>query len=178
MELFWHAASVGSSLLSLALLAFGSYGLWIGGHGGYTGILPSICIFSQLGLINILLFLLLVNPSPFSFVTQLDICKEMASICARTSTKHALQLFDSCCMACCHFPYSSSARVGGHPYRSSGKEHNWFSCYNDGCCFSFIILLYNALVENTVAKLKYVICSFSWLFSIYFSRGLEIESMQ
>ena len=50
MELFWHAASVGSSLLSLALLAFGSYGLWIGGHGGYTGILPSICIFFSIGL--------------------------------------------------------------------------------------------------------------------------------
>lgn len=117
--------------------------------------------FSQLSLTNILLFLLLVNVFPLSFVTQLDICKEMANICARTSTKHTLQLFDSFCMACCHFPYSSSACVGEHPYRSSGKEHNWFSCYNGGCCFAFVILLYNALVENTMAKLKYVICSLS-----------------
>lgn len=97
--------------------------------------------------------------SPLCFVTQLDICKKMASICARTSTKHTLQFFYSFCMACCHFPNSSSACVGEHTYRSSGKEHNWFSCYNGGCCFAFVILLYNALVENTMAKLKYVICS-------------------
>lgn len=44
-ELFWHAASVGSSSLSLALSAFGFYGLWIGGHGGYTGILQKFYIF-------------------------------------------------------------------------------------------------------------------------------------
>lgn len=97
----------------------------------------------------------------FCFVIQLDICKEMANICARTSTKHTLQLFDSFCMACCHFPYSCSARVGKHPYYSSGKEHNWFSCYNGGCCFASVILLYNALVENTMAKLKYAIFALS-----------------
>lgn len=123
----------------------------------YLGVFVSFSI----GIINILLFLLLVDLFPFSFVSQLDICQEMANICARTSTKHTLQPFDSCCMACCHFPYNSSACVGEHPYRSSGKEHNWFSCYNDGCCFAFVILLYNALVENTMAKLKYVICSLS-----------------
>lgn len=44
-ELFWHAASVGSSSLSLALSAFGFYGLWIGGHGGYTGMLQKFYIF-------------------------------------------------------------------------------------------------------------------------------------
>ena len=117
--------------------------------------------FFSIGLINILLFLLLVNPSPFSFVTQLDICKEMASICARTSTKHPVQFVDSFCLARRHFPYSSAARVGKFPYCSSGKEHNWFSYNNGGYCFAFVILLYNALVENTMAKFKYVICSLS-----------------
>lgn len=109
----------------------------------------------------VLFCLYLLTFFSFCFATQLDICKEMANICARTSTKHTLQPFDSFCMACCHFPYSSSARVGKHPYCSSGKEHNWFSCYNGGCCFASVILLYNAVVENTMAKLKYAIFALS-----------------
>jgi hypothetical protein len=97
-----------------------------------------------------------INCFSFHFVIQLDICKEMAGICARTSTKHLVQLFDSFCLAHHHFPNSSGTHVGKRPYCSSGKEHNWFSYNNGGHCFASVILLYNALVENTMAKFKYV----------------------
>jgi hypothetical protein len=92
----------------------------------------------------------------------------MASICTRSSAKHTVQPFDPYCMASRHFPNSSRASVGKHPYLSYGKKHNWFGCYNGWGCFASIILLYNALVEDTMAKLKYVLCSLCWFFNLSF----------
>lgn len=56
----------------------------------------------------------------------------------------------------CYFTSGGAYCLGMLVDSYTGSRHNWFSCCNGWSCSTFGILFCNALVENTMAKLKYV----------------------
>lgn len=100
--------------------------------------------------ITFLIFLLL------KFYFQLDFCSEVAKYLARSSTSFTLWFPESVCMDCCCFPNSGAYYLGFLVDYNIGSRPNWFGCNNGGHCSITGILFYYAVVENTMAKLKYV----------------------
>lgn len=64
-------------------------------------------------------------------------------------------------MADCYLSNRGAYYMGKLVNHNIGTGHNWFSCNNGWYCSFVSILLNHALVENTVAKLKYVSSTFS-----------------
>ena len=86
---------------------------------------------------------------------QLDLCQKMAECLARTTARSIVRLPLSLCMGGRDFSSCGSYHLGQLVDRDTGARHNWSSC-NYGWNCSFIGFLFNyALVENTMAKLKY-----------------------
>lgn len=93
----------------------------------------------------------------FCAFPQLDLCSKMAGTFTWTSTGSTLQFplhlgMDNCCFSC-----RSAYLVGILVDLDTWTGYNWFSCNNGWHCSSFGILFDNALVENPMAKLKYVL---------------------
>lgn len=59
-------------------------------------------------------------------------------------------------MGYCYFTSGGAYCLGMLVDYDTGERYNWFSRCNGWSCSTFGILLCNALVENTMAKLKYV----------------------
>lgn len=92
----------------------------------------------------------------FSF--QLDICQKMASYLARAASPFALWYLESVCMDGCYFSSCGAYFLGMVVDCNIGSRYNWVGCNNGWYCSSFGILFNHALVENTMAELKYVFC--------------------
>lgn len=60
-------------------------------------------------------------------------------------------------MDCCHFSSSSAHHMGMLVDSNSRSRHYWFGSNHGWDCSSFGILFNHAMVENTVAKLKYAL---------------------
>lgn len=91
-------------------------------------------------------------------LVQLDLRSKMARIFTWTSAGNILWFPLPLCMDNCHFSSCSAYFVGMLVDHDTRTGYNWFSCNNGWHCSSFGILFCNALVENTVAKFKYVLC--------------------
>ena len=59
-------------------------------------------------------------------------------------------------MDSCYFASGGAYCLGMLVDCDTGERYNWLSCCNGWSCSTFGILFRNALVENTMAKLKYV----------------------
>lgn len=59
-------------------------------------------------------------------------------------------------MDCCGFSSSDINHLGEFTHRDTGTRCDWISYNNGRFGFFTLILFNNALVENTMAKLKYV----------------------
>lgn len=87
---------------------------------------------------------------------QLDICKEMARDYTRVSLKCNMQFAVSVCMGCRPFSNCCSNSMGKFSHCTFGPKYYWFGCDNGWHCSVASFLFDNALVEDTMAKLKYV----------------------
>lgn len=94
---------------------------------------------------------------PLYFAFQLDLCQKMACHSKRTPAWYAMwvSFFDS--MDDCRISYCGSYNMGKLVDCDIGPGFDWFGCYNGGYCSLVGFLLNHALVENPVAKLKYVL---------------------
>lgn len=63
----------------------------------------------------------------------------------------------SLCMDDCNFTSGGTYFMGKLVDFDIRSRHNWSGCYNGWSCSCFGILFDYALVENTMAKLKYVL---------------------
>ena len=90
----------------------------------------------------------------------------MAKYLARSSTPFALRFSESFCMGCCCFSNSGAYNLGLLVDCYIGSRSDWFGCDNGWYCSSIGFLFNYAVVENSVAKLKYV---FYGLFVIAYS---------
>ncbi|KAL6506586.1 Calpain-type cysteine protease dek1 [Orobanche gracilis] len=95
---------------------------------------------------------LLVNRS--ENLEGLDLCKKMASLLARTSAWIIMWSSNPMRMDNCYIASRGACYMGMLVNSDIRTRHNWSSCYNGWSCFTFGILFGNALVENTMAKLK------------------------
>lgn len=98
---------------------------------------------------------------PFIYFTffnpQLDICKRMARNYPRAPIKCSLRFAIYVCMGDCSFSNCSCNGMGKYTYCTFESEYNWIGC-NNGRHSSFVgLLFYHALVEDTMAKLKYAL---------------------
>ena len=92
-------------------------------------------------------------------VFQLDLCKKMAEHLARTTAGCIMRIPISLCMDSCYFSGCRSYRLGMLVDCDIGPRYNWSGSHNGWDC-SVIGFLFNyALVENAMAKLKYVLPS-------------------
>lgn len=80
----------------------------------------------------------------------------MAKFLARPSTSFALRTSESICMDYCYFTNSGAYNLGILVDCNIGSGPNWFGCNNGWHCSVIGFLFHYALVENAVAKLKYV----------------------
>lgn len=88
---------------------------------------------------------------------QLGICKKMAKYITRTSAGCNMSSSVSVGMDGCFISSCCAYHVGMLVDCNTWSGYSW-SGYNNGWNCSFIGLLFNhALVENTMAKLKYVL---------------------
>ena len=70
--------------------------------------------------------------------------------------KCTMQFSISVCMGDCSLSHRSGDGMGKYTYCTFESEYNWIGC-NNGRHSSFVgLLFYHALVEDTMAKLKYV----------------------
>lgn len=89
-------------------------------------------------------------------VFQLDLCQKMAEHLARSTAGYIMRFLVSLYMDDCCFSSCGSYRVGILVDCNIRPRYNWFGC-NNGWNGPIIGILFNyALVENTMAKLKYV----------------------
>lgn len=94
-------------------------------------------------------------------VFQLDICKKMAEHLARTTAGYIMWTPISLCMDNCHFSSCRSHNLGMLADCDIGPRYNWSGSNNGWDCSAVGFLFNHALVENTMAKLKYVLPSIS-----------------
>lgn len=95
-------------------------------------------------------------PSGFSF--QLDFCEKMARYLAGDASPFALWFLESVCMDGCYFSSCGAYCMGMLVDCNIGSRYNWVGCNNGWYCSFVGILFDHALVEITMAKLKYVFC--------------------
>ena len=95
------------------------------------------------------------------FAFQLDFRQEMARYLTGASARLIVWSAVSLCLGICYFSNCDAYYMGMLVDNHIGSRYNWFGCNNGWYC-SFVGVLFNhALVENTMAKLKYV---FLWPF--------------
>lgn len=99
-------------------------------------------------------FTLIVFFSQYLF--QLDLCQKMAGFPTRTSAGSILWSSFPLCMDNCYFTSRGAYCMGMLVNCDIRPRYYWSSCCNGWSCSTFGILCCNALVENTMAKLKYV----------------------
>jgi len=87
---------------------------------------------------------------------QLDLCSEMAKYLARASTPFALWFPEPFSVVCCCFSNYCAYHLGILVGCNIGSTSDWFGCNNGWNCSLIGILFNYAVVENPVAKLKYV----------------------
>lgn len=93
-----------------------------------------------------------------TFAFQLDICQEMARYLTGASAWLIVWVAVSLCLDICYFSNCDAYYMGKLVDNDIGSRYNWFGC-NHGWHCSFVGVLFNhALVENSMAKLKYVFC--------------------
>lgn len=80
----------------------------------------------------------------------------MAIYFTRTSAGFSMPFSLSISMDDCYISNSGSYHVGLMVNCNIGSRYNWLGCNNGWHCSSFGLLFCHALVENTVAKFKYV----------------------
>lgn len=87
---------------------------------------------------------------------QLDICEKMAEYIARTAAGYIVWIAVSLSVDGCGFSGHCSYHLGKLADWDIGPRYRWFGSHYGWDC-SLIGFLFNyALVENTMAKLKYV----------------------
>lgn len=79
----------------------------------------------------------------------------MAGFLTRTSAGNIIQFPVTVFMDGCDFSSAGAYHMGLLVDINIGPRYNWFGCNHGGDCSSFGILFNYALVENTMAKLKY-----------------------
>ena len=91
----------------------------------------------------------------FVFSFQLDFCQKMAEYLTRTSTGYAMFFFISIGMGGCCISSCGAYHVGMLANHNIRSRYCWSGCNNGWHC-SFIGILFNhAVVEDSMAKLKY-----------------------
>ena len=91
-----------------------------------------------------------------TFAFQLDFCQKMARYLTGASAWLIVWDAVSLCLDICYFSDCDAYYMGMLVDNDIGSRYNWFGCNNGWHC-SFVGILFNhALVENTMAKLKYV----------------------
>lgn len=112
-----------------------------------------------------------------TFAFQLDFCQEMARYLTGASAWFIVWSAVSLFLDICYFSNCDAYYMGMLVDNDIGSRYNWFGC-NHGWHCPFVGILFNhALVENTMAKLKYV---FMWFFkSCYESNSyLELQTVK
>ena len=90
-------------------------------------------------------------------LVQLDFRPKMAKFLTRASAGNIVWFLVSVCVDGCYFSSCGAYWLGMLVNLDTGSRYNWFGCDNGWHCSSFGILFNHALVENTMAKLKYVL---------------------
>lgn len=80
----------------------------------------------------------------------------MATNFARASVGYIVWFSVSLCMGGCYFANCGTHDMGMLVDCNTGPRYNWSGCNNGWYCFAVGVLFNYALVENTMAKLKYV----------------------
>lgn len=91
-----------------------------------------------------------------TIIFQLDLCQKVAKYLARTSAGFALWFSLFICMDISYFSNHGADHMGVLADCNIGPRHNWACCGDGWHCSSTGILFNYAMVENTMAKLKYV----------------------
>ena len=115
---------------------------------------PVVC--PKYSIVAFVLSFFVFFPPCFSF--QLDFCQKMARYLARAASSFTLWYLESVCMDGCYFSSCGAYFLGMVVDCNIGSRYNWVGCNNGWHCSSFGILFNHALVENTMAELKYVFC--------------------
>ncbi|PNX78384.1 hypothetical protein L195_g034362 [Trifolium pratense] len=89
----------------------------------------------------------------------MDLCSEVAKYLARSSTPFALWFPESFSMVCCSFSDYCAYHLGILVGCNIGPRPDWSGCNYGWNCSLIGILFDYAVVENPVAKLKYVSAS-------------------
>ena len=106
--------------------------------------------------------ILIIGFSPFLIllfsvgISQLDLCQKMATYLTRSSAGHIVSFSLSICMDDCCISSSNACHVGKLVNCNIESGYNWSGCNHGWNCSSIGILFNHALVENTMAKFKYV----------------------
>lgn len=79
----------------------------------------------------------------------------MAQVLTRATTWNIMWFLESVGMGYCHISSSGSHHMGLLVDCNIGSRYNWFGSNHGWDSSSFGILFNNAVVENTMAKLKY-----------------------
>ena len=90
------------------------------------------------------------------FLFQLDLCQKMAIYPTRSPAGHIMSFSLSFCMDNCCISGSNAYHVGKLVNCNIASRYNWSGCNHGWYCSSIGILFNHALVENTMAKFKYV----------------------
>lgn len=110
----------------------------------------------QSSLLNYQLTFSVIVVMPVVF-PQLDLCEKMAKLLTRASTGSSMRFPIFWCMAGCHFTDCSSYHMGKLVNFDTWSRYYWVGSHHGWDSSSFGILFDHALVENTMAELKYVV---------------------
>lgn len=91
------------------------------------------------------------------FSLQLDFCKKMAKYIAGTAPPFTLWFLESVRMDDCYFSSCGAYCMGMLVDCNIGSRYNWVGRNNGWYCSFIGVLFDHALVENTMAELKYVL---------------------
>ncbi|KAL2940680.1 Calpain-type cysteine protease DEK1 [Bienertia sinuspersici] len=90
------------------------------------------------------------------YAMQLDLCQKMASYLPGTSTWYNLCCTHCNCLVDCCISSCGTCRLGILVNSNFGPRYYWPRSHNGWNCLASGLLLYHALVENSITKLKYL----------------------